>query len=271
MANGEPSMIGLCSGDIDLWLTPYDEIADARLHDRYSLLLNPAERAQQERFYFRRDRLRYLVTRALVRTVLSRYVPLDEAAWVFATNAHGRPHIANVDATAHDLRFNISHTQSLVVLAVARGREVGVDVENTHAHNVDFGIADHFFAPAEVAALSNVPPDERQFRFFEYWTFKEAYIKARGMGLSIPLDKFSFDYPSDRHVCLSIEAELADDPERWQFWQFQLSAEYLVAVCAERIPAQPARLNVRKIVPGAVELALEPELTRISNSSRAVA
>jgi 4'-phosphopantetheinyl transferase len=93
-------MIELQSGDIDLWLTFYGEIMNTQLHDRYLLLLNPVEREQQKRFYFERDRLRYLVTRALVRTILARYVPLSEPAWIFGTNAYGRPHIANPGSLA---------------------------------------------------------------------------------------------------------------------------------------------------------------------------
>src|SRR5262245_61305693 len=108
-------MIELNSGDIHLWLTYYEEITDAQLHDRYLLLLDPAERERQQRFHFQRDRLRYLVTRALVRTVLSRYLPVSEAGWTFATNAYGRPHIENA-GVGSELRFNISHTQGLIVL-----------------------------------------------------------------------------------------------------------------------------------------------------------
>lgn len=121
--------------------------------------------------------------------------PVDAAAWRFETTAYGCPHIAN--AGVHpDLRFNVSHTHSLIVLAVERGGDVGVDVENVRARPVDVGIADHFFAPVEVAALSSVSAEERQFRFFEYRTFKESYLKARGRGLTIPLYHFSFYFPA---------------------------------------------------------------------------
>jgi 4'-phosphopantetheinyl transferase len=260
----------LHSRDVDLWLTFYDEITDAQLHHRYLLLLNPAEREQQKRFYFQRDRLRYLVTRALVRTVLSRYVPVEETAWRFDTNTYGRPHIANADVLAHDLRFNISHTHSLIALAVSCGREVGVDVENTSA-SVDLGIANHFFAAAEVAALAKVPAAGRNFRFFEYWTFKESYVKARGMGLALPLNKFSFHYPAEHEVRIEIDRELGDEAGRWQFWQLLPGAEYLVAVCAERISAHPTRLWVRRIVPGVADYALTPELTRVSDPQPALA
>lgn len=86
------------------------------------------------------------------------------------------------------LVFDLSHTQSRVVLGVTKGRGLRADVENFRARRAPFDIADHYFAPSAVAALTAVPPSQLQYRFFEYWTFKEAYIRARGMGLSLPLD-----------------------------------------------------------------------------------
>ena len=235
--------------EIHLWLAFYDEITDERLLSDYRSLLNSAEKEQQVRFYFAKDRLRYLITRALVRTVMSRYVPIDPRDWVFSTNAYGCPEIANAQGREAFLSFNISHTESLIVLGVTTRRALGVDVENFRAREVSIEIADRYFAPAEVAALNNVPPQQQQYRFFEYWTFKESYIKARRMGLSLPLDKFSFHYPHDRALEIAIDAELADDAARWQFWQFQPRPEYLVAICAERIPDQPPRLVVHQTVP----------------------
>ena len=241
--------IPLTPEEIHLWLAFYDEITDERLLSDYLALLNSAEKEQQSRFYFAKDRLRYLVTRALVRTVMSRYVSIDPREWVFSTNAYGCPEISNVQGREAFLSFNISHTESLIVLGVTTRRALGVDVENFRAREVSIEIADRYFAPAEVAALNNVPPQQQQYRFFEYWTFKESYIKARRMGLSLPLDKFSFHYPHDRALEIAIDAELADDAARWQFWQFQPRPEYLVAICAERIPDQPPRLVVHQTVP----------------------
>lgn len=249
--------------EIHLWLASYEEIADERLHAAYRALLNDEERAQEPRFYFARDRRRYLVTRALVRTVLSRYAPVQPADWVFETNAYGRPEAANAAAREMGLTFNLSHTHSMIVLAVTLKREVGVDVENVRAREVSIDVADRYFAPAEVRVLSAAPADEQQYRFFEYWTFKEAYIKARGMGLSLPLDKFAFHYPADDAVAIEIDPELADDAERWQFWQFRPSPEYLVALCAEGAAAP--RIVVRNTVPMVGASPVEPQFLRLSS------
>src|SRR6516225_6152650 len=110
------SAIPLPASEIHLWLAFYDEIGEASLHDAYRELLDAGELAQARRFYFARDRLRYLVSRALVRTVLSRYAPIPAADWIFSTNCYGRPEIANAEMRASGLTFNLSHTHSLIVL-----------------------------------------------------------------------------------------------------------------------------------------------------------
>src|SRR6185369_11008022 len=119
-------------------------------------------------FYFARDRQRYLMTQALVRTVLSHYALIDPREWVFSTNAYEYPAIANAEVKEDSLSFNISHTHSLIVLDVTRRRALNVDVENWQTREVSIEIADRFFAPTEVKALSGVPPHQQQYRFFEY-------------------------------------------------------------------------------------------------------
>jgi len=255
-------MMALSVGEIHLWLAYYDQI-DEQLDVEYRTLLNDAEALQEPRFYFAKDRKRYLVTRALVRTVLSKYLAVPPREWVFSTNAYGRPEIANTSVSDSQITFNISHTHSLIILGVSQGRALGVDVENVRAREVSIAIADRFFAPAEVTALAAVSPSQQQDRFFEYWTFKESYIKARGMGLSLPLDKFAFHYPHARGVQIEIHPKLADDAARWQFWQFRPTPEYLVAVCAER-RAQSPSLIIRKVVPLLSEEILAPTFLRTS-------
>jgi len=247
--NWTNSVLPLTPAEIHVWLAYYDEISEERLHLAYRELLSRAEKEQEQRYYFSRDRRRYLITRALVRTVLSRYVSIYPQEWVFAVNAYGRPGIVNPQAKEACLSFNIAHTHSVIVLGVTKGRALGVDVENIRAREMSMDIAGRYFAPQEVAALALTPSHLRQYRFFEYWTFKESYIKARGMGLALPLDKFSFHYPNDHAVKIAIDAELADDPARWQFWQFQPAPEYLAAICAERVASQSPSVIVRQAIP----------------------
>ncbi|WP_161539887.1 4'-phosphopantetheinyl transferase superfamily protein [Glaciimonas sp. PCH181] len=167
---------------------------------------------------------------------------------MFASNAYGRPEIANPDV-ASKIAFNISHTKNLIVLGITFGDTLGVDVENVGLRDAPLDLASQFFSPNEVAALVALPPESQSQRFFQYWTLKEAYVKARGMGLSIPLDQFEFDFTTDRHIKFSTNPSLNDSPSRWQFWQFQPSEDHLLAVCAERFDGPKPEFLMRKIVP----------------------
>ena len=233
---------------IDLWLAYYHEITNPQLLANLRELLSDAERKQEKLFHFADDRLRYLVTRAMVRTVLSRYAAVAPADWTFSKNAYGRPEIASRHG-APGLCFNISHTRGLIALGVSKERALGVDVENVVVRQPSIGIAEHFFSPVEVTELLGQPDELRQARFFEYWTFKESYIKARGMGLSLPLDKFSFRFPGQRTVRIAIDDELGDDENRWFFWQCRPTPAYLLALCAERKASPAPLITVREIVP----------------------
>jgi 4'-phosphopantetheinyl transferase len=250
--------------EIHLWFAFDDEIADERLLASYRDLLSDEEKKRELRFHFAKDRRRYRVTRALVRTVLARYAAIDPEDWIFSVGPNGRPEIANAEVAHERLSFNISHTPGLIVLGVARRRELGVDVEDFLARDASIDIADQFFSPAEVAALASVPRHQQQYRFFEYWTFKEAYIKATGLGLSLPLDQFSFGYPGNGAVEMVIHSGLSDRSSRWQFWQFRPGPQYLLAVCAERIGNRPSTVTARRIVPAAAEEMLNLLPTRNS-------
>lgn len=257
------------AGDqVEVWLAFYHDPVYATLLPRLRALLSDEERQRETRFHFADDRQRYLVTRALVRSVLSRYAGLAPERWRFAANAYGRPEIDAAPADAADLRFNVSHTRGLIAMAVGRGRELGVDVEHLSLREVSQAVAERCFAREEVADLARVEPCRRQDRFFEYWTFKEAYIKARGMGLSLPLEQFSFHYPQPDAVRLAIRPELGDDAQRWSLWQYRPTPDYLLALCAERGHGAAAP-RIRAIVPTLHERELH--LPLLKSSERAAA
>ena len=242
-------LLPLAPGEVHVWLTTPESITDPAQLAAYAAWMNPDEAARQARFLFDRHRLQFLVARALVRTTLSRYVDRDPAAWRFVHNQWGRP---DLDPTqvVDGLRFNLSHTDGLVAVAIARGDpELGVDVEDTWRRSHTDQIAEHFFAPAEVAALRALPPERQHGRFFELWTLKEAYIKARGMGLAISLHHFAYALDDDG-VALSVDATLGDTGIGWQF-ALQAPTERHRLALAVRFPGgEPARVRVGEVVPG---------------------
>lgn len=240
------------SSRIDLWCTYISEIGDGSLWPRYDALLSMEERAAQARFLFAKDQRRYLVTRALVRTVLSRYAAVRPEEWAFSAGPHGRPEISAPRSTPA-LEFNISHSADLVLLGVTSGRTLGIDTEGVLAREADIDGLDRYFAPQESAALLALVPGERRRRFFELWTLKESYIKARGLGLAIALDEFRFELVGERGLTLHMRPGLGDSPGRWRLWQLAMRSGYLAAVCAARGAGAPPDIVVREIVPLASE------------------
>ena len=241
--------IRLDSRHIHLWLSFCDTITETDLLARYRALLSEEERKQEGRFHFARDRHRYLVSRALLRTTLSRYVDAPAQLWTFTTNPYGKPAIANDDPCARRLSFSLSHTTGLVVLGVAQDVALGVDAEDIHARTAPLEIADRYFAPEEAAQLRALPLTEQALCFFQYWTLKEAYIKARGLGLSLSLDRLAFDLRQPQHIDVTARPGLEDAPEDWRFWQFCASSAHMISVCAPRESSEPPDLLLRSVIP----------------------
>lgn len=260
-AQGSRSML---APQFDLWWTRYSELTNHPVLEEYRQIINDSERAKEGQFYFAKDRLRYLVTRALVRTVLSRYLSIGAADLQFGQNAYGRPHVLAADAS-QPLSFNISHTDGLIALAVSRCGDVGVDVENIVTRRAALEIAPRFFASAESTALAALPPDEQPERFFEYWTLKESYIKARGMGLSLPLGQFAFHFPSRDTVRLVTEQSIGDDAAIWSFAQLRPCGDFMLALCTPRFDA-PLQLSIRDVKPLLSEELVTAEVLRRSEA-----
>jgi 4'-phosphopantetheinyl transferase len=230
----------LRAGEVDVWLTSLKDIGPAQQFACQQLLSEP-ERARWQRFLVPHARLQYLVTRALVRTTLSKYADVPSTAWQFETNDYGRPHVSPVHGIG-DIHFNLSNTMGLVVCAVARTYEIGIDVE-TIARDVDIdGVAPTVFAPAELANFRRADAQHRIDRFFSYWTLKEAYIKARGMGLSLPLDGFWFELDGPSPI-LHVGDRCPDTPERWRFYQCSPTEQHKMAIAT--VVPQGAEPSIR--------------------------
>ena len=207
----------LAADDIHLWLLVNDA-SDVCLLEQCRKLLTDDERRRERTFCFKKGQRQYVLTRALVRTVLSRYSEILPHEWLFNYSPQGRPEIANADSAARELSFNVSHTDGLIVLGVARCPALGVDVEHIHHRPGAVRLAEKYFSPDEKAALRALPADVQPQRFAELWTLKESYVKACGKGLSMPL-------------VLPPEAA-----SRWQLSLLRPTATHVVAVCAERLP-----------------------------------
>ncbi|MFC0694345.1 4'-phosphopantetheinyl transferase family protein [Paraburkholderia humisilvae] len=212
---------------IDLWFVDPDTVDNAAIQQITRGLLSADELAQSNRFRFPILRRDYLITRWLVRTILSERLSVPGQALHFAANRYGRPYLPSFP----DLSFNISHTSRLIVLAVAAEVEVGVDVEHIQTDRATPNLAEYSFAVSERAALRSVAPNNFDHAFFSYWTLKESYVKALGTGLSTALDSFSFSL--EQPATISFTSDTVD-PTPPHFWLLQPSSTHLCAICVRR-------------------------------------
>lgn len=221
----------ISTNEVHLWCVYDEEITSLALLSQYHELLSCEEQKQQKRFCFERDRHQYLITRVLVRTVLSRYIPdVGPKEWQFSKNSYGKPSIVNT-SLPFPVKFNISHSGKLVVLAVTRGVEIGVDVEYILRDRKNIEIVDRFFSVQEIDNLKILEKEKQYDMFFKLWTLKEAYIKARGMGLSIPLDKFSFHFSENNKITIMFDGKhIVDDPQYWRFWHIMPNNTHKISI-----------------------------------------
>jgi 4'-phosphopantetheinyl transferase len=234
--------------EVHIWYVFTERLTDPVLLAAYQGLLAPEEQARHQRFHFARDRHLFLVARALVRTTLSRYAAVPPEVWGFTPNRYGRPEIS-APVGAPPLRFNLSHTSGLVACAVAWDREVGVDVEDVGRPGSHVHLARRFFAPSEAEHVESLSAEHQEERFFDFWTLKEAYIKARGMGLALPLADFAFRLEPAQSVRISFTGTIADDPTTWQFAQFRPSERHKLAVAVRRATGHDLTFLVRETIP----------------------
>ena len=239
--------LGSTDNVVRVWTAAVDAVDIKPRIDAYRPLLSADEVRRISRFVQPEDALRFVIGRALARTMLSRYADIEPRDWPLVIDEHGRPQLAGRPRAAPDLRFNLSHTRGLIACAVTIGREVGIDVEHVHRRLVH-DVPERFFSPREVADLRALPEDEQPIVFFDYWTLKEAYIKARGLGLALPLRQFTFLRAADRPPSIEFAPELQDDPATWQFAQFWPTREHRMAVAVRRT-GDDLSIQVEHVVP----------------------
>jgi 4'-phosphopantetheinyl transferase len=206
------------------WVLP--EQADAAILDAWAAMLDPAEQARAARFRAEADRRAYVAAHALVRLMLSAAAPLPPAAWHFVTGHAGKPEVDSSLGVPW-LRFNLSHTRSMVACAVTAWADVGLDVEDLGRPEASPGLAERYFAPQEASMIAALPREARHEAFLKVWTLKEAFVKATGDGIGLGLDAFAFtlDPPALRFAPGS-----TGDPAAWRFLQWKPTPRHVLAV-----------------------------------------
>lgn len=212
---------------VDLWRAPLraGEAAAA-----FAASLSPAERERAAAFAFDRERHAFLASRGRLRAVLAGYAGQDPGSLRLGEDALGKPRLEG-ECGQGRWRFNVSHSGDLWVCAVALGREVGLDVEEVRPERAGERIAARYFSPSETAALRALPEGERVAAFHRVWTRKEAWLKARGFGITVPLDSFEVSHgPGDARL-LATRPDPAE-AGRWRMVDLDLGPGFAGALCA---------------------------------------
>jgi 4'-phosphopantetheinyl transferase len=224
----EPDVPPLSGSELHVWTIAL-HIPDAVFSAlRTFLSLDEAERAS--RFHFEADARGFVVARGSVRSILARYTQSSAADLFFSYSAHGKP---TLQKPASELRFSVSHSHDLALLAVVSGREVGVDIEwKKEGVEVD-KLAERFFSPQERIGLRSQSPEARIDSFFRGWTCKEAFLKAQGFGLSRNLSSFDVDMSVGTPARLLGCRPDASEASHWSLRELNVPEGYAGAVALE--------------------------------------
>ena len=226
---------------LDLWLVWSDRAEAEAERDGCQAILSQEECARGARFVLPRDRKMHLLTRALVRVVLGRYLGFAPHGLAFERNAFGKPDLVEAQKGLSRLAFNVSHAEGLILLGVTCGPALGVDVESLQ-HDGLASFAGEFMTAAELAAAARLDGAVQHRRHLETWTLKEAYIKARSLGLTLPLRQMAFDFADPARPRFSAVQTLAGEAERWGFYRFAAGDRHVGAAC---VPTGDAGVPVR--------------------------
>jgi 4'-phosphopantetheinyl transferase len=238
----------LSPGKLCLWFTFLNEIEDGKLLTEYRALLPADEVERLERYRFDTHKKRYLAGRALLRTILSHYTGMNPASIRLAREGHGRPYLPQTGKHPSP-QFSLSYTDGLVAVALVAEGLVGLDVENISAPIDCLEIAAAYFSPTEYHELAQLPGSLMKKRFFEFWTLKEAYLKARGLGLNLPLEEVSFTFPEKISEPIQSASTARQEDRNWQLRLLNPSDLYQAALCVRQDASAPFKLCITKSIP----------------------
>ena len=246
LLDDNPQLLQRLQQEVHVWLARPDDVTDADKLQQYQSLLSAGERERYRRFHFDRDRHHYLVAHALLRTVLSAYVDIDPSYWQFSSNQHGRPEISAPDI-APPLRFNLTHTTGLVACVVTLEVDCGIDVERLSRRGKSMAIAEKVFAVSEQQALRRLDGEAFQDRFFVYWTLREAYCKALGVGIANAGKDHCFVEQDSGQWEIRFDRPSNDASRHWQLATMKPTDEHVMAL-AIRTAGMADRSIIREFV-----------------------
>ena len=223
---------------IDVWTIDLGhDLRQGATLDRWRALIDAEEKARADRFIFPQHRSRFILAHAATRSILAAYIGRSARDLRFEKNAYGKP-ILIVASSQSAVSFNLTHSHDLALCAVAIDGEIGVDVE-WRRDLAQHDLAQRFFAPSESSALQQLEETRRHAGFFACWTRKEAYIKAKGLGLSLPLDRFVVETDPDKPAVLQASDYAPEDVGSFRLWDVPVADGYRAALAYRGAAAGP--------------------------------
>ena len=226
-----PQNLVLADSEVHVWRA--DLNLDAESLGRMRGELSADERARTDRFHFDRDRNHFVACRGILRKLAGSYLNCSPSSFEFSYGPFGKPAL-RLEDSASPIHFNVAHSNGLALLAFARSCEIGVDLESIRPDFAGDEIAQHYFSKRELTELRGLPERMRIQGFFQCWTRKEAYIKARGLGLQIPLQSFSVSLTPGQPETLESE-----DASRWTLRSIDMGPNFAGAIVGEDHEWQP--------------------------------
>jgi 4'-phosphopantetheinyl transferase len=221
-----PDTLDLKPHQVDVWRVSLDLQTDPVKLTESTLSVDESERA--DRFHFAADRHRFIVSHVALRNILSRYLNCGPEDLTFSVNQYGKPSLND-----HKLEFNLSNSGDFALIAVTLERKVGVDVERIRSDMEFESIASRYFSQGEVSEFLTLHPEQRVAGFFTCWTRKEAYIKAQGLGLSLPLESFDVSLIPNESAILRATRPDPQEAASWTLLSLDVASGYASVVAVE--------------------------------------
>ena len=225
-----PETLSLVKGEVHVWRTLLD-MDDEIIGGLFSIL-SGSERQQAMRFHFNLLRTKHIAAHGLLRLILGMYLDIEPILLAFCTNQYGKPYLCSGHKDKAIL-FNVSHSGNMSVVALSSGFEVGIDIEHTNREINVAEIAGSFFSKKEIEKLASLTGALQKEAFFRCWTRKEAYLKGKGRGLSMDLDRFEVSLLPDESPSILADEDCPEDVHSWRLYDITPLPGYIGALSVE--------------------------------------
>ncbi len=226
-----PAKLKLLNDEIHIWRVSTNDQTDKSVEYLRSILSNE-EQEKADRFHFERDRKQYTIARGFLRIIIGRYLDINPTEFDFSYNKYGKPKLEGADI-GDSLHFNLSHSGNMVLYVFSLNRRVGIDVELIKSYKKTREIVERFFSEKEKEEFASLPEGQKDVAFYTCWARKEAYIKAVGKGMSLPLDEFTVSMIPRKPILLLHNHNEIDNGVKWTLLDIDRIENYASAVAAE--------------------------------------